>query len=679
MNVQKLVNGGIEVAATATQHVSKKAGVVSDVISNVSNKGLDALASYNSGIVKSNGIMNTLVQKAKKIIDKINIDYDNPIELNDKEIEFVVSKFVDLNAKYPIEEVEHIVPALDKFSQLDETLRAKLMNSEAIKLLMDLSSDKGFRFSCFNITLDEIDKLDEFLSDDLIKYCFENYLHKNFGAFTRHIKMLLPDFVKVASNLKNGFCSAKQAPMFYDLLKKRNYKDIEELTNIILANTKNIDDDELNEFYKAFEKLVDAKTPDGKFIFGVSKASDTTSKNMLSGIENILQARKNSPSEYEQYLKLLELTQNGTVSPKILGTMAKEGKITPDFMEAINRKLSAKSHIIKFDSFDIAKAQAKLGDTVQIGEKLFYKNKDELVELNLSAETFEQLFPEIETMALGQGELGDCYLISAIYDFIKNPNAKGKVYQMFSEDGDDIIVKIPDAQDFPIRFSKKILTENGEQKVNGSLGIQMLEDAYSQTRALKYGVVNSITTIEGGNQMNVYNALLGTKNSGIWTTSDIPIRTPQEIDEEIAQLAKQIQEKKSTIKNLQDSNDISEHLEYLREQESIDSINKLQAIERMMHEEKTDLVNYHQISESELLERLLDTSLDGNLVSIGTKCDEWLNKDKLIHGRHAYSVLNVDKLNQTIDIVNPWNTAQYTTISFKEFLEYFDTLNIAKL
>lgn len=46
------------------------------------------------------------------------------------------------------------------------------------------------------------------------------------------------------------------------------------------------------------------------------------------------------------------------------------------------------------------KAKSKLGDTLQIGEKLFYRNKDELTELNSSKEIFEKLFPEAETMAI---------------------------------------------------------------------------------------------------------------------------------------------------------------------------------------------------------------------------------------------------------------------------------------
>ena len=57
----------------------------------------------------------------------------------------------------------------------------------------------------------------------------------------------------------------------------------------------------------------------------------------------------------------------------------------------------------------------------------------------------------------------------------------------------------------------------------------------------------------------------------------------------------------------------------------------------------------------------------------------FFDKDKLIHGQHAYSVLGVDKENRTINVVNPWNTATRSAITFEQFKYWFDALNIASL
>ena len=54
MNVQKIANSAMDIAAATVQKAPKKVAVASNAISDVSNKGLDALASYNSGMVKNN-------------------------------------------------------------------------------------------------------------------------------------------------------------------------------------------------------------------------------------------------------------------------------------------------------------------------------------------------------------------------------------------------------------------------------------------------------------------------------------------------------------------------------------------------------------------------------------------------------------------------------------------------
>ncbi len=56
-----------------------------------------------------------------------------------------------------------------------------------------------------------------------------------------------------------------------------------------------------------------------------------------------------------------------------------------------------------------------------------------------------------------------------------------------------------------------------------------------------------------------------------------------------------------------------------------------------------------------------------------------MKKDYYIRPMHAYSVLNVDRENKTMDIVNPWNTAQYVTITFDEFKKYFAAVNVVSV
>ncbi len=147
---------------------------------------------------------------------------------------------------------------------------------------------------------------------NLIRHYFESYFKKKSKQFSPDPSELVQEFNRIASGLKTGFCSSKDVSMFYDLLKKREYEDIDGLINVILANIQHSSKKELNEFYMVLKKLLEAKTPDGKFIFGISIVSDSTSKQMLSGIENILDAKRNNFALYEQYLKLLELSEKGS-------------------------------------------------------------------------------------------------------------------------------------------------------------------------------------------------------------------------------------------------------------------------------------------------------------------------------------------------------------------------------
>lgn len=681
MNVAKIVttisaeiaNTTAKVVSTPTKTTPKIDGL----------NGLNALASQNMSLVQKSAsirISDEFLDAIKSRLQRMFKHQKVELTLNNEEIKFIALNFMDLKAENVLLGFNEVVPAFWKFNELDKITRQKILNSNGIKILFDAINEKASRYSCFDLPNNIIDEIDELIENDFLKYYFKTFFVEQNNSCYYNINSILPDFLKRVSALKSGFCCAKESSKFYDLLKSRNCDDIDELANILIANIRDLDEKELDEIYFVFKRLLDAKTADGKFIFGTSKVSDTTSKNMLSGIENILNLRKTNQEDYKQYLKLLELTEQGKVPSSILGILAKESKINEEFIEVLNKYINGKSSILKFSDLKTAQAQSKLGDTLQIGEKLFYKTRDELIELQLSKPAFEKLFPEIETMAISQGKLGDCYLISAIYDFIKNPNARGKIYQMFSQDGDDIIVTIPDAKEFPIRFSRAILNKQKEN-VNASLGIQLLESAYSETRALKYGTANKMTAIAGGLQLNVYNALLGKHIANLYYADDFCIGRV-DLEKLIKVIGEHIEKNKKDVKGITELGDtVFERLANVEEQELLAFIAGLEAKQRSLFERKNILSNvYDNISADELLQKLINTPLDENLVSIGAKNDvDIAYKDKLICGRHAYSVLKVDKDNKTIDIVNPWNTATHSTITFDQFKCLFNALNIANL
>ena len=191
-----------------------------------------------------------------------------------------------------------------------------------------------------------------------------------------------------------------------------------------------------------------------------------------------------------------------------------------------------------------------------------------------------------------------------------------------------------------------------------------------------------MTSINGGAQMNVYNAFLGNISAKSYQIKSDAISAPSksEIEEGITKIGEEIKELQSKVKNYKDGEGI-EHMLYLSDQKLIQDINELEAFQRYMYEALEQIDGYRIIEDDKLVEKLLEFSQNPNcIISVGTKHQgDWLDKTKLIHSGHAYSIKNVNRNTQTIDVVNPWNTAQYTTLSFDEFKKYFSMINVTEI
>ncbi len=632
-------------------------------------RGADALCEYNKPLIHTKSpwwqLSAEQVQNIKDEIDFIidRIEEDRGEKLDDKTISFVVSTMCDLNTKNLGYELRSIGIAFNKFMDFTPEKQEQLLNSDFVRLAANTLTHKSGKFSCFNIPSDKLTELNKFTKDELTAKFLKDYLKthdKNGFDISIELSQIEEQIAPVVE-----FTKKEGAKDFYDLLSERSYNDISGISEILSKRIDGLTGPERKELYSVLKILLGAKTPKGNNIFGYSKASDTTEKMLLSGIENILDAKENDPEKFEQLMELLNLTESGAIPPSVLGVLPKKAEINTDFLTLIKQP---KDKIIEQDG------------------KIFYKNKNEMTLLKMDRETFEELFPPVQTMALGQGQLGDCYLVSAIFDFMKNPTAKGLIYQMFEQNGDEITVTIPDAKDFPIKFSKKEFLTNKNQQVNASLGIQMLEEAYSKTRSLKYGTTDKITAIEGGTQFGVYDALLGQKVSNGFYLSDDSDRKPptrEEILEDITEIEACIEKLKKEIKDIKYSKDMTlcEQTDYFINEDKKRNLRTLEALERMFFEDmEATLDNIHMVSSGELLETLVKYGNDDNyLIALGTKNGDDLDKDRLICGKHAYSVLGVDEKNKTVKVVNPWNTAQYVTLSFEDFMEYFNAASLVKI
>lgn len=202
------------------------------------------------------------------------------------------------------------------------------------------------------------------------------------------------------------------------------------------------------------------------------------------GINNIVENVKNE----QDFTNLKIMLQDKELPVFDIIKGLKEGKIatktTP--IVAVERKAhnpvtnEIKEFKVNTAAEEISREVAK-GDVVKVGDKLFVNDDGELIELKLTKEKFAELFNQTEGFCLKQGvKSSDCWLISALDNIMDNSLARAKFYRLFRQDGNDIYIKFPKAnQEIKFSDSKTRIIENG---LKGPLGLQMFEQAYSVHR-----------------------------------------------------------------------------------------------------------------------------------------------------------------------------------------------------
>lgn len=127
------------------------------------------------------------------------------------------------------------------------------------------------------------------------------------------------------------------------------------------------------------------------------------------------------------------------------------------------------------------------GDVCSVGsgnnQKLYVNDNGTPIELKISKEKLEELFPPLETATFNQpGGTKVCTILSKINTMLDTPSGRTKIYTMLEQDGNDIIVNLRGGR-APVRFTggKPVninLKDNGYRLISGNAqGVEMLEQA----------------------------------------------------------------------------------------------------------------------------------------------------------------------------------------------------------
>lgn len=117
------------------------------------------------------------------------------------------------------------------------------------------------------------------------------------------------------------------------------------------------------------------------------------------------------------------------------------------------------------------------GDVCSIDGKLYINNNGNAVKLNITPEKYEELFPILDRYNNYQGNIGDCYLISALDALMDKPAGKIRLLSLIKQEGNDIVIKFPNDKASIVFKDSQVFDANGMQ-VSGAKGLQMFEQAY---------------------------------------------------------------------------------------------------------------------------------------------------------------------------------------------------------
>lgn len=450
-----------------------------------------------------------------------------------------------------------------------------------------------------------------------------------------------------------------------ELTKDRSLTDKIELHKIISKHSKGASPTQVGELLATIKPFLEATTPDDEFVFACNSALKTSRNRTLEGINEILCAKKKNSRQYEQYLLTLEMIKRGELPSDILATLCKEGRIDRDFLNAVEKKAKGIPDFTKYTDANRALKNTKLGEPVEVDGLMYYKSKGGLKRIHLTPETFQKLFPKLQTMVPVQNNSNDFYVISSIAAIMSNPKTRGNIFDSFKQIGSHVLVTIPDTPKKSIIFKNAQLL-NRQKLMNSSLGMQMLESAYYQTRAKKYETLSLYGASEGGRCLPVLSAFLREGGQDIQIAHRFLNYTREGLMAEnkcIENTLKPLKEKGFIVSKSRTSRT------YIRELDQTRRTN----LEILEHYDDLRL-----ISRENFLDRLLECAdMENYIATVDTGDLE--NYPRQLLSNHSYRLKGVDEARKQLIIVNPWNGAQNIRISFEDFEKYFDSFTTFKI
>ena len=537
----------------------------------------------------------------------------------------------------------HLTPAVNlKFNDLDKNLIIKYATSGDIeKLEFALSTKKEF-----------------YLQDTpLMRYINKTGNVPYDAAELQNIKTNSPLQENAFELLLNTNKDSRfEASAFQDIIYNiKTQQDLDNLQKLLSmeVNGKPLDGYTIIENLKA--KNIDAdiiarQNPAKGISYTTEDINNLASKYGISSgnAYGLLRLRSANAKRYNKIIDsgLLDLIKQGKIDESILKNIDENTFLSNRTLKDIRKIANGESLITTLrnpsELSNISK-YVENGDVCELNGKLFVNDNGKAVEIKLSRQKFEELFPPLSRVSFEQDGLGDCWLVSTLDNLMDIAGGRVALYKLFEQQGNDILIKFPGSNNaikFPNSKALKTPTRKqlaspaqkakGRSNAEGTAeGILILEQAFAVHRlkegARAYDVNSSITDIsqftdiddlmkriKGGWQEEALNEIFGTRITIDHYGTDIANR----------------QKMKDLIKQYANDDQV--------------------------------LLYFATRSEDSQVEQLLSDKYD-------------------IYSNHAYAIKGYDEKTGMVYITNPWHTSVVTEVPLYELTKYLVDCSFAKL
>lgn len=282
---------------------------------------------------------------------------------------------------------------------------------------------------------------------------FGNSKYSSFFLFS-HIKDFFENYSEHLSKIKMLLAHKKESERGFEHI----FDPFTMLT--ILKHAKNLSNEEFKYLILINPEGFDFKDNINLLLLSLEKPEEITKIKDI-GVFDIVANKKNK------------------VGMDVFSALDTKSSFSPEILKDFEKLRNGETNVIvlsnKTKPQDI-KTIVEAGDVCEINKKLYIHDGESILPIKLSKEKFEELFPIYERNLIKQGKLGDCWILAGIDALISNQKGKSRFYKLFEQDGNDILIKFPNAK-------QKVRFKNGEALdvvglQGGAKGYKLVEQAY---------------------------------------------------------------------------------------------------------------------------------------------------------------------------------------------------------